>query len=453
MPTFTLHDIRASLEGGIPAVMTTCDAFGMPNVTLASQVYFVDGKHVALSFQFFNKTYQNIRGNPQACVQLMDPVTAATHRLLLRYMRTETQGPLFESMRAQLVGIASHLGMGDVYSLRGSDVYLVEAIEAVESDTLPAPTLRHGLLNAVRLISERLARCTALDELIDTVLAALVEHAGVQHAMVLMMDQPSKGGAAQGTLFTVGSVGYADSGVGSEVPIGQGVIGMAAAAFTPVRINRVTPASLYSHAVRQQAQTEQPGLVIDIEIPFPGLADPHSQLAVPVTAGGRTLGVLFVESPLELAFSFEDEDLLMAVAAHLGASIGMLRSQDDQGLEPLSPCYLTTGKPPSLTIKHYATNDSVFVDDVYLIKGVAGAILWKLLRDHSTDHRTEFTNRELRLDGGLGLPDIDDNLEARLLLLRRRLVEKSPYIQVERTGRGQISLRVSRPMLLLECGE
>src|ERR1700712_1486612 len=187
----SLHDERASLEGGVPAVMTTCDAFGVPNVTLASQVYYVDAHHVALSFQFFNKTYKNIRSNPQACVQLIDPVAGVTHQLQLRYLRTETEGPLFESMRAQLAGIASHLGMSDVYSLRGSDVYAVEEIRAVEVDVLPSAPPRHGLLAAVRQTSERLARCTALDELIDTVLASLVEYAGVQYAMVLINDKPS----------------------------------------------------------------------------------------------------------------------------------------------------------------------------------------------------------------------------------------------------------------------
>lgn len=443
-----LQDVRASLEGGVPAVMTTCDAFGVPNVTLASQVYYVDAQHVALSFQFFNKTYQNIRSNPQACVQLIDPVTGVTHQLLMRYVRTETQGPLFESMRAQLAGIASHLGMSDVYSLRGSDVYVVEEIAAVEVDMLPAASARHGLLTATRQTSERLARCTGLDELIDAVLASLNEYAGVQHAMVLINDKPSNGGA--GTLFTVGSIGYADSGVGSEVPMGQGVIGTAAAACTPVRINRVSPASSYNHAVRHQLQTLQPGLVVDIEIPYPGLLEPHSQLAVPLVAGGSTLGVLFVESTQELAFSFEDEDLLMSVAAQLAASIGMFRGEADESGARLGAPGTSASTAPALTVKHYAINDSVFVDNVYLIKGVAGAILWKLLRQHSADQRTEFTNRELRLDTSLGLPEVDDNLEARLLLLRRRLQDKSPHIHLERASRGCISLQVERPLVLLE---
>ena len=58
-------DIRPALDNGIPAVMVTCSAEGTPNVTVISQVYYVDDTHVALSFQFFSKTIRNVRENPQ----------------------------------------------------------------------------------------------------------------------------------------------------------------------------------------------------------------------------------------------------------------------------------------------------------------------------------------------------------------------------------------------------
>jgi adenylate cyclase len=45
---------------------------------------------------------------------------------------------------------------------------------------------------------------------------------------------------------------------------------------------------------------------------------------------------------------------------------------------------------------------------------VAGAILWTLVRDYVHINRSEFTNRELRLDQRLRLPDVSDNLEARM---------------------------------------
>ena len=98
----SLHSIRPCLEGAIPAVMATCASDGTPNVAYISQVVYVDEGHVALSFQFFNKTRANILDNPHASVLVLDPVTARFYRLHLRYLRTETSGALFESMKARL---------------------------------------------------------------------------------------------------------------------------------------------------------------------------------------------------------------------------------------------------------------------------------------------------------------------------------------------------------------
>ena len=72
----SLHAIRPCLEGAIPAIAATCDPDGTPNVAYISQVVYVDEAHVALSFQFFNKTRQNILRNPHAAVLVLDPVTA-----------------------------------------------------------------------------------------------------------------------------------------------------------------------------------------------------------------------------------------------------------------------------------------------------------------------------------------------------------------------------------------
>ncbi|AMO22914.1 hypothetical protein GCM10027034_34160 [Ramlibacter solisilvae] len=438
-----LCDIRPCLEGVIPAVMATCAADGTPNVAYISQVYYVDERHVALSFQFFNKTRQNILANPYATVLLLHPQTAAYYRLHLRYLRTETEGPLFEGMKAQLAGIASHTGMQDVFRLLGSDIYAVERIEALAGEPMPAPPARGGMLAAARRCSERLARGTSLDEALNAVLATLTDFMEVRHAIVLMLD-----GAGQ-RLYTVASCGYPTSGVGSEIGLGQGVIGMAARERTPVRIMHMTNAYLYSQAMRSSLEGSAPDAAAGPEIPYPGLKEPHSQLAVPVMSAGRLLGVLFVESPRDMVFGFEDEDMLVAMAGHLGAAIDLLQagSEAPEAAPAAPPRPSASGEP--LQVRRFASNGSIFIGGEYLIKGVAGAILWKLLKEHAQG-RCDFSNRELRLDAAIGLPDVGDNLEARLVLLRRRLDEHGPHLRIEKTGRGRFRLALTRPVSLTE---
>ncbi|HVE53743.1 MAG TPA: GAF domain-containing protein [Ramlibacter sp.] len=447
MTAHGLEDIRACFEGVIPAIVGTCSADGVPNVAYISQVFYADERHVALSFQFFNKTRQNILANPHATALLLHPGTARFYRLHIRYLRTETAGPLFEGMRAQLAGIASHSGMQDVFRLLGSDVYEVEQVEALEGDGLPGPAPRAGLLGAVRRASERLARCAGLDEALAAVLASLSDHLGIRHGMVLMLDPTAQ------RLYTVASCGYATSGVGSEVGLGQGVIGVAARERTPVRIGHMTNAALYSQAMRSSFDANVPDFEPVTEIPYPGLAQPHSQLAVPILNAGRLLGVLFVESSQELQFTYEDEDALVAIANHLGAAIELLQATEasEAAATPARATQAPATRAAPLVVRHYAANDSIFLGDGYLIKGVAGAILWKLLRDHQVHGRTEFTNRELRLDPSLGLPDVSDNLEARLLLLQRRLSEQGGGLRIEKTGRGRFRLVAERAVELVEA--
>jgi len=440
-----LDAIRECFDGTVPGVMATCAPDGTPNVAYLSQTEYVDEEHLALSFQFFNKTRRNILANPQAKLLLIHPQTAAMYRLKLRYLRTETEGPLFERMRAKLAGIASHTGMSGVFRLKGSDVYRVLAVEQVPGRPLPAPRPRRNLLAAVRAGSQRLAGAGDLAALLEAMFATLRGEFDIHHAMVLLLDEQGQ------KLFTLASCGYEHSGIGSEIPLGEGVIGVAAREGTPIRIAHMTGEYAYGRAVRDALARGELAGRLETEIPPPGLSESRSQLAVPVSAGRRLLGVLYVESPQDLRFGYVDEDALVALAAQLGLAIAAFREAVDAAGEPAiaEACPVSPGGPP-VAVRHYAENDSVFFGEDYLIKGVAGAILWTLLRDHAESGRTAFANRELRVDPRIRLPELSDNLEARLILLERRLVERDACVRLEKTGRGRFRLCVNRPLQLVE---
>jgi adenylate cyclase len=364
-----------------------------------------------------------------------DPATAQFYRLHLRYLRTETTGAAFEAMKAQLAGIASHSGMADVFTLRGSDIYAVLAIESIDGEPLPAPPARCGMLGAVRCCSERLARAGTMDEAAAGGAGQPHRRAGRAHAMVLMLDE-----AAQ-RLYTVASCGYATSGVGSEIAVGDGVIGVAARERTPVRILHMTNAYLYSSAVRSSLRADAPaGAGHRHPLSGPGPAAQPAGGADPVgrSAAGRALRREPAGPAVQLRGRGRHGGDCRPPGGDAGAGAGGRRAGGGRaGRRRRSPA---APSGATLVVRRYTANDSIFVNDAYLIKGVAGAIFWKLVRDYSQQGRTEFTNRELRLDGALGLPDITDNLEARLLLLQRRLAEQARGVHIEKTGRGRFRL-------------
>lgn len=442
--TLRLDGIREALDGVIPGTIATCSSDGTPNVTYLSQVEYVDNEHIATSYQFFNKTRQNILENPYARVLVIHPYTAARYRLLIQYLRTETEGPLFERMKAKLAGIASHTGMAGIFRLRGSDIYRVIEIECVAGSTVQAPPARN-CLSALRGTAERIRGCTDLEGLFQETLGSLDALFGIRHAMVFMLDGPA------GRLYAVASRGYKESGVGSEIAVGDGVVGVAARERTAIRIGHMTSEYGYGRAIRRHIEQRGMGVILENEIPLPGLPESRSQLAVPILAAGRLLGVLFVESSEDLRFGYDDEDALVALAAQLGTMIHaqhqLSEATDESPPREAAPS-VAAGTP--LLIRHYCEDDTIFVGDDYLIKGVAGSILWTLVCDYSEKKRTSFTNKELRLDPRIHLPDIGDNLEARLVLLRRRLSERESHIHIEKTGRGRFSLTVTRPLELMQ---
>src|SRR5687767_14067268 len=126
--------MASCFQGLIPAVLFTCSKEGTPNAAFLSHVDYVDATHVALSFQFFNKSRRNIAENPHALIRVIDPDTHQGWALRLKYERSEESGPIFDRIFLRIEAIASYTGLKGIFKLRAADIYRVESVEQVPEE-------------------------------------------------------------------------------------------------------------------------------------------------------------------------------------------------------------------------------------------------------------------------------------------------------------------------------
>lgn len=435
-----LEDIPSCFEGIIPSSICTVSADGVPNITYISVVARVDEGHVALSRQFFKKTEENAAINPRAQVQVIEPSTGRAFQLDLEFERTATDGPMFERMRTKLDAVAAHEGMEQVFKLKGVDICRVLSCQMVPCDFPQGGTRRDIAIDRVEAAIQRINAAEDLDDVIQTALESCIDLLGYSHAFVMLVDESGE------QLYTVASAGFAASGAGSEVRIGEGVIGLAAERRQTVRLTNLGRDLHYSTASRGS----KPGaLAAERVIPLPSIAALQSQMVIPMLAARKLVGVICLQSHEAGAFQASDE-CVVGILANQVALAMMILGRGEQPAIPRAPAPTPPAAPGSVVqVKYYSDDNTIFIDNEYLIKGVAGGIFWRLLRAFQDEHRSEFSNKEFRLDQTLDLPDIKDNLEARLILLRKRLDERNGAIRIEKVARGRFRLAVEKPLQLV----
>jgi adenylate cyclase len=304
---------------------------------------------------------------------------------------------------------------------------------------LERPFAQRSELRGLQLISQRACKARDLDTLLSSVLVTLDEAFGFEHAMLLMPDESAE------RLFAVAARGYGDDGIGAEVTLGDGLIGSVARERKLLRVTGVHAELRYGRAIRAAALQMSGRRGLRPEIPLPGLPDAQSHMAMPLLIDERLVGVLAVESRQPLAFDDWDEAFLEIVANQVAVAIDnmLLRAanDDDAPAAPTPEAQPAAPLSPALRIRFFKSDDC----------NVPGRILWKLLRAHVDSGRSEFSNRELRLDAWLGLPPLRDNLESRLVLLRKRLEQKCPQLRLVSTSRGHFRLEASCRIELEDC--
>jgi hypothetical protein len=459
----TLESLATCFQGILPAQLFTCSLEGIPNAAYLSHVEYVDSEHVALSFQFFNKSRRNVAENPKALVMVPDPDTGQGWLLRLRYVRSETSGPLFDRMALRIEAIASYCGLKGIFKLRAADVYKVLGIEKAPEEVSAAqsPNVDRdaaALLDAVfttkglQDLAQLINTAESLDMLVDSILRGLDESFGFKYSALLVpAEEPN-------VLVTVATRGYPENGAGAEVCFGEGIAGMVAEARKPIRISGLMRGMLYAYAMHREAADAARGTPRKARgrIPMPGLENPESQLGVPLLVRGELVGVLTLESDVPYRFHEQDKASVELLGSYVAIAVQNMQLQEraTEAMDAAPQATVRRGPKPARNaspqprssrrdVVYYAGDECILLDGEYLIRSLPAKILWRLLTERQSTGRNEFTNRELRLDKSLNLPDWKDNLESRLLLLRRRLEQKSPDIRLVPRARGRFALELA----------
>lgn len=248
------------------------------------------------------------------------PETLDQYRLDLRYLQTETEGPSFESMKARLDAVASQCGMSDIFKLRGVDVFEVLSCRPAAADGRAEAARTADHLPELDSFTQRLSDCDDLDSLLSVALEGLSSLFSCAHSFVMF---PDEGGTH---LYTGASYGFEPSGVGSEVLIGEGILGVAAARRAAVRTTNMTREMLLTRAVRLAIERHGNQALLAKEIPLPGLAYAQSQLVRLLWLARDYRACLCLQDPSPGKFMASDERALQVAARHLAVAISNFRS-------------------------------------------------------------------------------------------------------------------------------
>jgi len=147
-----------------------------------------------------------------------------------------------------------------------------------------------------------------LEPLLHRILQSLDEVFGFAHSMVLLCDPE------RNVLVVKASHGYGGSGVGSEVPVGVGVVGVVARRKKLMRMGGVSMQQGYLLAAGS-------GAAVTNAVSPPGLPDVASVVGIPLVRRDDLVGVFYVESQKLAAFDDLDLALIEGVASLAAVAI------------------------------------------------------------------------------------------------------------------------------------
>lgn len=149
------------------------------------------------------------------------------------------------------------------------------------------------LFRALLDIGRELAGITDLDRLLPRILEITREIFKYDNAIIRLLSVDGE------HLESVASYGYSDAAVRHPIPVGRGIMGKAARFGKPYVITNLLPEDDY----------------------IPGIDLARSEMAIPLIARDRVIGVFNVESQQAEAFSSKDCDLVTILAGQAAIAI------------------------------------------------------------------------------------------------------------------------------------
>ena len=151
---------------------------------------------------------------------------------------------------------------------------------------------------------------------VDTVLADILhlieKYFDFKYSLILLLDE------SESTLHVVASNGYEATGIGAEVKVGIGIIGVVAKKKKVIRMGAVNVQRRLVTASHTDTDSDAEHLNT---VKLPGLDNPKSHIAIPLLIKGQLVGVLSVEGTDYYMFKEYDEPLIQILANQAAAAL------------------------------------------------------------------------------------------------------------------------------------
>ena len=166
---------------------------------------------------------------------------------------------------------------------------------------------RNKEIEIIERVASQISKTLNLDSIAKTMLISMEEYFGFKHSMILLLN------SSESALKVIATHGYKEEGIGAEVKIGVGVIGMVAKKKKLMRMANLGAQKQYMQAIKQQIQPSEDTVVAE-EISLPGLKNAESQVAIPMLMEDELIGVFSVESDQVNIFDKSDELIIKILA-------------------------------------------------------------------------------------------------------------------------------------------